>query len=395
MTRLGRATALWTLALACLSPSSAWAQDTDGDGIPNAADNCTTKPNSSQLDTNADGYGNACDPDYNNNGGVETADYLRMGGAFGSHSGDPNYDPDIDSTGDGDIDSLEYLLVGSYFGKPPGPSGLTCAGTIPCRDGDLDTVHDGLDNCIDVANVDQTDPDGDGCGVACDADYDNDGFTHPDDMLMIRTAFGATAGQPAFDADMDHDGDGEIGLPDLLFLGARVGDAPGPGQCAAGSPDTPLIPGSGLPQYQQLAAMPVPGGTVNTAGGTFATQRVDLSFDTLLGVQQIRATYSSFWGRWWWNFDMAYTGEYFLDGTGQVYDVRSIPDGNPIPGTAWVKVDEDTLKTKGGLVQRVRRRQRPPALVDPVGERPASADRVHPNGGPRHGAYHSRDLVQW
>lgn len=36
--------------------------DSDGDGIPDACDNCPTVPNVDQEDSNGDGIGNACDP---------------------------------------------------------------------------------------------------------------------------------------------------------------------------------------------------------------------------------------------------------------------------------------------------------------------------------------------
>ena len=42
--------------------------DTDGDGIADELDNCLNKSNPAQIDTNSDGYGNACDADYNNDG---------------------------------------------------------------------------------------------------------------------------------------------------------------------------------------------------------------------------------------------------------------------------------------------------------------------------------------
>ena len=62
---------------------------------------------------------------------------LRLGGipvdvaAWGT-SGEPAYDPDLDSDGDGVIGGREFSLVINFFGQPPGPSGLSCAGTVPC-----------------------------------------------------------------------------------------------------------------------------------------------------------------------------------------------------------------------------------------------------------------------
>jgi len=47
--------------------------DIDGDGVPNASDNCLDLPNANQRDTDGDGYGNLCDADLNNDGIVKTS----------------------------------------------------------------------------------------------------------------------------------------------------------------------------------------------------------------------------------------------------------------------------------------------------------------------------------
>jgi len=48
--------------------------DTDGDGVPDASDNCPTTPNADQLDTDGDAQGNACDADDDNDGVLDAAD---------------------------------------------------------------------------------------------------------------------------------------------------------------------------------------------------------------------------------------------------------------------------------------------------------------------------------
>ncbi|MDH3588073.1 MAG: pullulanase-type alpha-1,6-glucosidase, partial [Gammaproteobacteria bacterium] len=48
--------------------------DSDGDGIADAIDNCSELANTDQRDTNGDGFGNRCDPDFNNDGVVNFTD---------------------------------------------------------------------------------------------------------------------------------------------------------------------------------------------------------------------------------------------------------------------------------------------------------------------------------
>src|SRR6185312_9455071 len=99
---------------------AAGAGDMDGDGVPDASDNCPSvfnpvRPmdNGMQPDVDADGVGDACDP------------------------------------------------------CPRDASSTTCTGFDP-NDSDSDGVPNSSDNCPDVANASQTDSDGDGKGDACD-----------------------------------------------------------------------------------------------------------------------------------------------------------------------------------------------------------------------------------
>lgn len=110
-----------------------------------------------------------------------------------------------------------------------------------------------------------------------------------------------------------------------------------------------LAPAAGLPQYQERAVLEVPGAVVNPLGGNLLVRRSDLSIDTHLGTREIGATYNSASGDWIWSFDVSYDGARFIDPTGASHDTRALVPGDAIPGTIWVVVDADTVKTKGGL----------------------------------------------
>jgi len=118
--------------------------DSDGDGIPDASDNCRYTVNPDQLDSDGDGLGDVCDncPAAAN---PDQADFDADG------IGDA-CDPDDDNDGICD----------------PGVVAPSCTGS---------------DNCPMTSNADQVDTDLDGLGNACDActsdpdnDADNDGI---------------------------------------------------------------------------------------------------------------------------------------------------------------------------------------------------------------------------
>ena len=104
--------------------------DVDGDGVRDADDNCLVVPNPSQLDSNQDGFGNVCDPDLDDDLVVDDDDLLDLLTSFGQAV--PPGDADADLTEDGVVGMPDALVWREYRLMAPGPSGLDCAGTIPC-----------------------------------------------------------------------------------------------------------------------------------------------------------------------------------------------------------------------------------------------------------------------
>ena len=106
--------------------------DTDSDGIYDAVDNCTSVSNADQCDSNADGFGNRCDGDFDNDLAVGAADLVELKQSLGAKCGDASYDADLDMDCDCAIGAGDMELLKAGFGLAPGPSGLSCAGSPPC-----------------------------------------------------------------------------------------------------------------------------------------------------------------------------------------------------------------------------------------------------------------------
>ncbi|MDM8005821.1 MAG: thrombospondin type 3 repeat-containing protein [Phycisphaerae bacterium] len=141
-------------------------QDADGDGVPNATDNCPHLFWTGNADMDNDGIGNACDDDvdgdeYNN--GVDNCPYIEN---------ELQWDQDQDGKGD------------------------------VCDDHDGDGLLDLDDNCPDDLNASQEDTDGDGPGDACDTDDDNDGIPDVTDKCPLVAS--------PNNEDQDDDGVGDI-----------------------------------------------------------------------------------------------------------------------------------------------------------------------------------------
>ncbi len=99
--------------------------DGDGDGVRDSADNCIEAFNPTQVDVDGDGFGNACDADYNNDGVVGIPDFDLLRAQFGKTSGDPGFDPALDLDGNGAIGLSDFNALRGFLDQAPGPSSAT------------------------------------------------------------------------------------------------------------------------------------------------------------------------------------------------------------------------------------------------------------------------------
>ncbi len=148
--------------------------DQDGDGFSgrvsplfDGCDNCPGNSNPTQLNTDGDALGDACDPDDDNDGIAD-----------GSDTCPTVYDPTNNPAS--------------------------------CLDSDGDGIFNGSDNCPNDSNANQANNDGDSMGDVCDPDDDNDGVLDgPDNCDFIANPGQENWNGNAFgDACEDADGDG-------------------------------------------------------------------------------------------------------------------------------------------------------------------------------------------
>ncbi len=97
--------------------------DTDGDTVPDPVDNCTLVPNPGQCDSDADGFGNHCDGDLNNNDATNAQDVTLFRAQLGLPSTAPAYNQ-ADINCNGTVNGQDVTLFRQLLGSPPGPAGV-------------------------------------------------------------------------------------------------------------------------------------------------------------------------------------------------------------------------------------------------------------------------------
>jgi hypothetical protein len=160
--------------------------DVDGDGVPNASDNCPALANVDQADADKDGMGDLCDGDLDGDGVPNLVDNCA----------------DLKNPTQGDVDQ----------------DGL---GDACDADLDGDGKDNASDNCPLVSNPGQEDADSDGTGDACENDKDGDGTPDAMDCAAMDPLVHPGADEVCNSVDDDCDLLVDEGFPDQDMDGLK------------------------------------------------------------------------------------------------------------------------------------------------------------------------------
>lgn len=226
--------------------------DTDGDGKNNVIDNCIEVPNANQGNNdrvydlpptkafddatrpNSDLYGDACDPDDDNDGLKDYVEALPLPCASATGPTDPlKHDSDEDRV----IDGVECMLgsdPANYSSVPflgPDSDSDQLSNTVEAlvgsnpnmNDTDGDTIIDGFEVRYYATSPIVTNSDGDSCADGREvASVNGDQIVSSIDLSQVAQGFG-NQGNPQYFFEFDLNKDGKISSIDLAFIAQRFG----------------------------------------------------------------------------------------------------------------------------------------------------------------------------
>ncbi|XP_047500194.1 cartilage oligomeric matrix protein-like [Penaeus chinensis] len=202
--------------------------DSDGDSVGDACDNCPALANSDQGDTDGDSVGDACDPDKDNDGVLDGADNCPL----------VSNTDQLDTDGDGLGDACDNCPSAANADQADADQDLVGDACDTGIDTGRDSVQDSLDNCPNDVNSDQGDANADGVGDVCDLDADSDGIPSALDNcpLVPNVDQHDMEGDGVGDAcALDFDGDGHLDANDICPKNGAIfeqdlGSVPPPAQ---------------------------------------------------------------------------------------------------------------------------------------------------------------------
>ena len=199
--------------------SELFSQDADSDTVFDVSDNCPAISNTSQLDTNMDGVGDACDTndDFDEDGtndetdncpAISNPDQIDTDSDGKGNVCDNDFDLPFKTVFSSDIDNCPLVSNGGQTDTNTDGEGNACD-----TDDDGDLVLDGSDNCQFISNAGQTDTNTDGEGDACDTDDDGDLVLDGSDNCQFISNAGQTDTNTDGEGDAcDTDDDGDLVL---------------------------------------------------------------------------------------------------------------------------------------------------------------------------------------